>query len=208
MQPRLPTCENTLKWVIEQAIPSLESSFVTRRIPVFRCGASPLTFVIQGRDRLAASSERYASAASTPVMTGGLQQPPGSTCGQPARCHGVGEVVAAREALALGLDPHLQRTKKCEPVSPRGLARAMSSTVSSTGPTGPSLTRFSCRRAYGCCEDEGPNWNASSASWSSNASAGWMSLGPAVSVAEPWPVGAAEARTARRAGEMVLGTAL
>jgi hypothetical protein len=36
MQPRLPTCENTLKWVSEQAIPSLEDSFVTRRFPVFR----------------------------------------------------------------------------------------------------------------------------------------------------------------------------
>jgi hypothetical protein len=36
MQPRLPTCENRLKWVIEQAIPSLEDSVVTRRFPVFR----------------------------------------------------------------------------------------------------------------------------------------------------------------------------
>jgi hypothetical protein len=36
MQPRLLTCENTLKWVSEQAIPSLEDSFVTRRFPVFR----------------------------------------------------------------------------------------------------------------------------------------------------------------------------
>jgi hypothetical protein len=36
MQPRLLTCENTLKWVIEQPIPSLEHSFVTRRFPVFR----------------------------------------------------------------------------------------------------------------------------------------------------------------------------
>jgi hypothetical protein len=29
MQPRLPTCENTLKWASEQAIPSLEHSFIT-----------------------------------------------------------------------------------------------------------------------------------------------------------------------------------
>jgi hypothetical protein len=36
MHPRLPTCENTLKWVIEQAIPSLKHSFVTRRFLVFR----------------------------------------------------------------------------------------------------------------------------------------------------------------------------
>jgi hypothetical protein len=36
MQARLPICENTLKWVIEQAIPSLEDSFATRRFPVFR----------------------------------------------------------------------------------------------------------------------------------------------------------------------------
>jgi hypothetical protein len=36
MQPRLLTCENTLKWVSEQAIPSLEDSFVTRSFPVFR----------------------------------------------------------------------------------------------------------------------------------------------------------------------------
>jgi hypothetical protein len=36
MQPRLPTCENTLKWVSEQAILSLEDSLVTRRFPVFR----------------------------------------------------------------------------------------------------------------------------------------------------------------------------
>jgi hypothetical protein len=35
MQPRLSACENRLKWVIEQAIPSLEDSFVTRRFPVF-----------------------------------------------------------------------------------------------------------------------------------------------------------------------------
>jgi hypothetical protein len=35
MQPRLLTSENTLQWVIEQAIPSLEDSFVTRRFPVF-----------------------------------------------------------------------------------------------------------------------------------------------------------------------------
>jgi hypothetical protein len=36
MQPNLPGCENTLKWVSEQAIPSLEDSLVTRRFPVFR----------------------------------------------------------------------------------------------------------------------------------------------------------------------------
>jgi hypothetical protein len=36
MQPRLSTCENTLKRVIEQAITSLEDSFVTRRFPVLR----------------------------------------------------------------------------------------------------------------------------------------------------------------------------
>jgi hypothetical protein len=36
MQPSLSTCENTLKSVSEQAIPSLEDSFVTRRFPVFR----------------------------------------------------------------------------------------------------------------------------------------------------------------------------
>jgi hypothetical protein len=36
MQPRWSTCENTLKWVIEQAIPSLQDSFVTRRFPAFR----------------------------------------------------------------------------------------------------------------------------------------------------------------------------
>jgi hypothetical protein len=36
MQPRLPTCENTLKWFSEQAILSLEDSFVTRRFLVFR----------------------------------------------------------------------------------------------------------------------------------------------------------------------------
>jgi hypothetical protein len=35
MQPRLPTCENTLKWVSEHAIPSLEDSFVTRRFRPF-----------------------------------------------------------------------------------------------------------------------------------------------------------------------------
>jgi hypothetical protein len=34
MQPRLSTCENTPKWVSEQAIPSLKDSFVTRRFPV------------------------------------------------------------------------------------------------------------------------------------------------------------------------------
>jgi hypothetical protein len=36
MQARLFTCENTLKWLDEQAIPSLEDSLVTRRFPVFR----------------------------------------------------------------------------------------------------------------------------------------------------------------------------
>jgi hypothetical protein len=36
MQPSLTTCENTLKRVREQAIPSLEDSFVTRRFPAFR----------------------------------------------------------------------------------------------------------------------------------------------------------------------------
>jgi hypothetical protein len=36
MQARLSTCENTLKRVREQAIPSLEDSFVTRRFPAVR----------------------------------------------------------------------------------------------------------------------------------------------------------------------------
>jgi hypothetical protein len=36
MQPRLLTCENTLKWASEQASPSLKHSFITRRFPVFR----------------------------------------------------------------------------------------------------------------------------------------------------------------------------
>jgi len=45
MQPRLPTYETTLKWVIEQAIPSLEHSL---RYPTFpglsrdHRGANPL----------------------------------------------------------------------------------------------------------------------------------------------------------------------
>jgi hypothetical protein len=36
MQARLSTCESTLKWASEQAIPSLKHSFITRRFPVFR----------------------------------------------------------------------------------------------------------------------------------------------------------------------------
>jgi hypothetical protein len=36
MQARLSTCENTLKRVSEQAIPSLEDSFVTRCFPAVR----------------------------------------------------------------------------------------------------------------------------------------------------------------------------
>jgi phosphoribulokinase len=36
MQPRLPTCDNTPNGLIEQAIPSLEDSFITRRFPAFR----------------------------------------------------------------------------------------------------------------------------------------------------------------------------
>ena len=35
MQPRLLTCENTMKCASEQAIPSLEHSFISRRFPVF-----------------------------------------------------------------------------------------------------------------------------------------------------------------------------
>ena len=45
MQPRLPTCENTLKWASEQAIPSLEHSFhylTFLGLSRGRRGASPL----------------------------------------------------------------------------------------------------------------------------------------------------------------------
>jgi hypothetical protein len=68
MQPRLPTCENTLKWVSEQAIPSLEHSFVTRRYPVLRgtSAGKSVDVVIQVMDRLAASSGRCSSIGQHP----------------------------------------------------------------------------------------------------------------------------------------------
>ena len=87
MQPRLLTCENTLKWVSEQAIPSPEHSFVTRRFPVFRgtTAGQSVDVVIQVGDRPAASSGRYASTASTPDDHPRLAVTPGSTRGNRAR---------------------------------------------------------------------------------------------------------------------------
>jgi hypothetical protein len=78
MQPRLLTCENTLKWVSEQAIPSLEHSFVTRRFPVFRgTTAGPIRrrrHTSKGIGRLRALVDTRARPAP-PMIIRGWQRP-------------------------------------------------------------------------------------------------------------------------------------
>jgi hypothetical protein len=79
MQPGLPTCEKTLKWVGEQAIPSLEDSFVTRCFPVFRgtTAGQSVDVVIQVRepasvDRPWAEGRARRHPMQSPIRVGGL----------------------------------------------------------------------------------------------------------------------------------------